>query len=128
MKTGMATQTHVEARPLDLRLRHVFRVSRGGSDVKRNVLVERREDGRTGLGEAAPIRRYEQDYDSAAAAVGLMAERVTGSRLYASAARESCLWVMALSSATETCPATAFISSRWSWVKMSSGFALLTSA
>ena len=61
--------------PLDLRLRHTFRIARGASDVRENLLVELEHDGQAGLGEAAPIRRYGEDRASAAAAVERMAGR-----------------------------------------------------
>jgi len=73
-------------RPLDLSLRHTFRIARGASDSRRNVLVELEEDGRVGLGEAAPIRRYGEDAASAAAAVEAMAGRLPGTRAFAQAA------------------------------------------
>jgi len=72
--------------PLDLRLRHTFRIARGASDTRRNVVVEIEEDGRTGLGEAAPIRRYHEDPESAAAAALAMAPRLTDTRAFAHAA------------------------------------------
>ena len=49
--------------PLDLQLRHVFRIARGASGVRRNILVEIEEDGVVGRGEGAPIRRYGEDHD-----------------------------------------------------------------
>ena len=77
---------HVRHLPLDLRLRHVFRIARGASDTRRNLLVEVEEDGRVGLGEAAPILRYGEDRESAAAAVEAMAPRLAGVRAFATAA------------------------------------------
>jgi L-alanine-DL-glutamate epimerase-like enolase superfamily enzyme len=73
-------------RRLDLRLRHTFRIARGASDVRRNVLVELEHEGRTGLGEAAPILRYHEDQDSAAHAVESMASRLGDPRAFAEAA------------------------------------------
>jgi L-alanine-DL-glutamate epimerase-like enolase superfamily enzyme len=73
-------------RPLDLRLRHTFRIARGASDARRNVLVEIEDGGHTGLGEAAPIRRYHEDAESAAAALDAMASRLTDTRAFAQAA------------------------------------------
>jgi L-alanine-DL-glutamate epimerase-like enolase superfamily enzyme len=73
-------------RPLDLTLRHTFRIARGASDSRRNVLVEIEEGGYTGLGEAAPIRRYHEDPESAAAALDVMAARLTDTRAFAVAA------------------------------------------
>src|SRR5687767_14149416 len=76
----------IRHRPLDLRLRHTFRVSRGASDVRHNLLVEIEEDGRVGLGEAAPIRRYGEDRESSANAVDAMAPRLGDPRAFTLAA------------------------------------------
>ena len=76
-------------RPLDLKLRHVFRIARGASDVRHNLLVEVEDGGRTGLGEAAPIKRYGEDRDTAAQAVDAMARRLTDPRAFALAAGEA---------------------------------------
>jgi L-alanine-DL-glutamate epimerase-like enolase superfamily enzyme len=71
-------------RPIDLKLRHVFRIARGASDTRRNVLLEMEdEDGRVGLGEAAPIKRYGEDAASASAALDAVAERLGDPRPYA---------------------------------------------
>lgn len=63
----------VRSRLVDLELRHTFRLSRGASDTRRNVIVEVEQDGFVGLGEAAPIARYAQDWQSASAAIEMMA-------------------------------------------------------
>src|SRR5262249_32768384 len=62
--------------PLDLRLRHVFRIARGASEVRHNLILEAEAEGGVGLGEAAPILRYGEDYASAARAVDEMAARL----------------------------------------------------
>jgi len=67
-------------RPLDLHLRHTFRLSRGATDLRRNLVLELEHDGLVGLGEAAPIPRYEQDRDSAAAAAEAMAAAIDDPR------------------------------------------------
>jgi L-alanine-DL-glutamate epimerase-like enolase superfamily enzyme len=72
--------------PLDLRLRHTFRIARGASDVRRNLLVEAEAFGLLGRGEAAPIQRYREDRDSAAAAVDAMAARLGDASAFADAA------------------------------------------
>jgi L-alanine-DL-glutamate epimerase-like enolase superfamily enzyme len=72
--------------PLDLKLRHTFRIARGGADARRNVLVEIEEGGHIGRGEAAPIRRYHEDPESAAAALDVMAGRLTDTKPFAQAA------------------------------------------
>ena len=73
-------------RPLDLHLRHTFRIARGASDVRENLVVEVEDDGRVGRGEAAPILRYKEDRASAARAVDAMAGRLGDPRAFAQAA------------------------------------------
>lgn len=73
-------------RPLDLRLRHTFRIARGASDVRQNVVVELEDGGHVGLGEAAPIKRYGEDQASAGRAVEQMASRLGDVRAFAEAA------------------------------------------
>src|SRR5262245_55051267 len=73
-------------RPLDLKLRHTFRIARGASDVRQNVLVELEDDGRVGRGEAAPIKRYGEDQGSASRAVEQMVGRLGDGRAFADAA------------------------------------------
>lgn len=63
----------LRTRDLDLRLRHTFRIARGASDSRENLLVELEADGCTGQGEAAPIRRYDESRQSAREAVVRMA-------------------------------------------------------
>lgn len=70
---------------LDLRLRHTFRIARGASDTRENLLVELEAEGHCGHGEAAPILRYGQDRASAARAVEVMAGRLGDPRQFASA-------------------------------------------
>ena len=83
-------------RRLDLELRHTFRLARGASDVRSNLLVELDEDGRIGLGEAAPLAHYGQDCRAAAIAVDAMA-----GWLEDPAARESAAAVIAAQPAAE---------------------------
>ena len=71
--------------PLDLRLRHTFRLARGASDGRRNLMVEIEHDGVVGLGEAAPLTHYDQDWQSAARAVDQMAARIDDPRAFDSA-------------------------------------------
>src|SRR6185295_9979204 len=73
-------------RPLDLRLRHTFRIARGASDVRENLLVEAEDGGLVGRGEAAPILRYREDRASAARAVEAMADRLDEPHAFAQAA------------------------------------------
>ena len=76
----------IRHRTLDLRLRHVFRIARGGSATRTNVLLEAEHDGHVGLGEAAPILRYGQNAETAGRALDAMAGRVDDPRAYAVAA------------------------------------------
>ena len=71
-----------------LELKHTFRLARGASDTRRSLVVELEHEGLVGLGEAAPIARYGQDCESAAAAVESMAERLTEPSAYDTAANE----------------------------------------
>ena len=73
-------------RTVELHLRHTFRLARGATDSRRNVIVELEHGGLVGLGEAAPIARYAQDADSAVRAVEAMAGRLGDPRAFASAA------------------------------------------
>jgi L-alanine-DL-glutamate epimerase-like enolase superfamily enzyme len=77
---------HLRHRPLDLKLRHTFRIARGASDVRQNVLVEIEHEGRVGRGEAAPIKRYGEDQGSAGQAVERMAGRLGDPRCFRDAA------------------------------------------
>jgi L-Ala-D/L-Glu epimerase / N-acetyl-D-glutamate racemase len=67
----------------------VFRIARGASEVRSNLLVEAEAEGRVGLGEAAPILRYGEDRESAARAVDEMATRIGDARLFSLAARRA---------------------------------------
>ncbi len=73
-------------RTVELHLRHTFRLARGATDSRRNLIVELEHDGLVGLGEAAPIARYDQDADSAAAAVEDVVPRLGDPRAFESAA------------------------------------------
>lgn len=79
----------LRTRDLDLHLRHTFRIARGASDRRFNLLVELEQGAHVGLGEAAPILRYEEDRASARAAVERMAPALGDPRRFASAAREA---------------------------------------
>ena len=79
----------IRHRALDLHLRHTFRIARGASDVRQNLLVELEEGGLVGRGEAAPILRYHEDRDSAARAVDAMAGRLRDPRAFAQAAGQA---------------------------------------
>lgn len=57
--------------------------------MRENLLVEVEHEGRVGLGEAAPIRRYGEDRASAASAVDVMAGKLANPRAFTLAAREA---------------------------------------
>src|SRR5437899_10807650 len=85
-RSGEQPPVTLRHRPLDLRLRHTFRIARGASDVHENLLVEADDAGLVGRGEAAPILRYREDRASAARAVETMAARLDDPRAFAQAA------------------------------------------
>ena len=61
---------------IELTLRTPFRLSRGTSVTRRNVVFELAADGEIGRGEAAPIPRYRESAESAATALAEMADRL----------------------------------------------------
>ena len=68
---GMTLRT--SCRTIELKLQTPFRLSRGTSSVRRNVIFEIGQDGLVGRGEAAPIPRYGESAASATAALEEMA-------------------------------------------------------
>src|SRR5215210_1217958 len=76
----------IRHRKLDLRLRHVFRIARGGSATRTNVVLEAEHEGLIGLGEAAPILRYGPNAETARRALDAMAAGLEDPRAYAVAA------------------------------------------
>jgi L-alanine-DL-glutamate epimerase-like enolase superfamily enzyme len=54
-------------RLLDLELRHAWGLSRGTWTARRNAFVRIERDGTVGIGEAAPIARYDETAEGAAA-------------------------------------------------------------
>jgi len=72
--------------PLELRLRHTFRIASDVSDVRHNLAIELEHEGRVGLGEAAPIPRFGQDRESATRAVEAMVRRLGDPRAFDAAA------------------------------------------
>lgn len=75
-----------EIRPLQLTLRSPFRLSRGTSATRHNVVCELVGDGLAGRGEAAPIPRYGETAASAAAALAAMTARLNPNDSHADAA------------------------------------------
>lgn len=76
---------HATTRPLELTLKTPFRLSRGTSATRKNVVFEISADGHTGRGEAAPIPRYDESAESAAAALATMATRLEDVHAFAEA-------------------------------------------
>jgi L-alanine-DL-glutamate epimerase-like enolase superfamily enzyme len=74
---------HTRCREIELVLRTPFRLSRGTSETRRNVIFEIEEDGVVGRGEAAPIPRYRESAESAAAALATMAAGLAEPRAFA---------------------------------------------
>jgi L-Ala-D/L-Glu epimerase len=64
---GGAGKTRVSVKLLDLQLRHSWGLSRGTWTTRRNAFVRLERDGTVGLGEAAPIARYQETAEGAAA-------------------------------------------------------------
>jgi L-alanine-DL-glutamate epimerase-like enolase superfamily enzyme len=59
--------TRVSVKLLDLKLRHAWGLSRGTWTTRRNAFLKIERDGAVGIGEAAPIARYEETAEGAAA-------------------------------------------------------------
>jgi L-alanine-DL-glutamate epimerase-like enolase superfamily enzyme len=59
-------KTLVSVKLLDLQLRHAWGLSRGTWTTRRNAFVKIERDGIAGIGEAAPIARYEETAEGAA--------------------------------------------------------------
>ena len=55
---------NITARPLNLKLKYPFGISRGSSDIAKNVLVKVEFDGIIAFGEAAPTAFYGEDQKS----------------------------------------------------------------
>lgn len=54
-------------KPYELQLKHTFRTSRSASNVTKVIITEFEHEGIVGYGEASPIRRYNEDVETAAA-------------------------------------------------------------
>jgi L-alanine-DL-glutamate epimerase-like enolase superfamily enzyme len=64
---GVAGKTRVTVKLYELKLRQAWGLSRGTWTTRRNCYVRIERDGVAGLGEAAPIARYNETAESAAA-------------------------------------------------------------
>ncbi len=66
LKDG-AGKTVISVKLLDLKLRHAWGLSRGTWTTRRNLFLKLERDGIAGLGEAAPLARYDETAEGAAA-------------------------------------------------------------
>jgi L-alanine-DL-glutamate epimerase-like enolase superfamily enzyme len=66
-RTKASGTTKVTVKIFDLKLRQAWGLSRGTWTTRRNAFVKIERDGVAGLGEAAPIARYDETAESAAA-------------------------------------------------------------
>jgi L-alanine-DL-glutamate epimerase-like enolase superfamily enzyme len=66
-RTGSAGTTRLTVKIYDLKLRYAWGLSRGTWTTRTNAFVRLERDGVVGLGEAAPIARYNETAESAAA-------------------------------------------------------------
>ena len=68
----------MDVRVIELPLRHAWTIARGTSTSKRNVIVELREGGLVGRGEAAPNVRYGESAETVTAALEKLAPALDG--------------------------------------------------
>jgi L-Ala-D/L-Glu epimerase len=73
----------VRTRTIELLLRTPFRLSRGTSTTRNNVILEIEQDGVVGRGEAAPLPRYGESAESATAALAEMARAAFDPKAFA---------------------------------------------
>ena len=66
-KSAGSGETRIEVKLFDLELRHAWGLSRGTWTTRRNCFVRIERDGVFGMGEAAPIIRYGETAEGAAA-------------------------------------------------------------
>jgi hypothetical protein len=59
-----AGPARIDARIYEVQLKYAWTLSRGTWNVRRNVLVRIEKDGTSGMGEAAPIARYNETAES----------------------------------------------------------------
>ncbi|MBP1660481.1 MAG: L-alanine-DL-glutamate epimerase [Candidatus Aminicenantes bacterium] len=64
---GASGTTRVTVKTYELKLRQAWGLSRGTWTTRRNAFIRLERDGFAGLGEAAPIARYDETAESAAA-------------------------------------------------------------
>jgi len=64
LKEAAAGPVKIDARIFEVQLRHAWTLSRGTWNIRRNVLVRLEKDGVVGMGESAPIARYNETAES----------------------------------------------------------------
>lgn len=61
---GVVGSCRIDAKVCEVQLKHAWTLSRGTWTTRRNVLVRLEKDGVFGLGESAPIARYNESAES----------------------------------------------------------------
>lgn len=64
MKEAASGPARLDARIFDVKLRYAWTLSRGTWNIRRNVLIRLEKDGAVGMGESAPIVRYDETAES----------------------------------------------------------------
>jgi L-alanine-DL-glutamate epimerase-like enolase superfamily enzyme len=78
----MPQSTRLSSETIELHLKTPFRLARGASVIRRNVLVTVEVDGIDGQGEAAPIPRYGENAELVTAAIEAMAPHLAEPRAF----------------------------------------------
>ena len=73
LKAPRPPRFRIETRAIPLRLARAWTIARGTSTAKSNILVRLHCDGHTGLGEAAPSARFDENADTVRRAIGRLA-------------------------------------------------------
>ncbi len=77
-KAAAATGVTLDLKPMLLKLRHTWTISRGSSDEKKNGLLTLTSAGITGYGETAANKRYGQSWESGEAAFAKVKDGLRG--------------------------------------------------
>jgi L-Ala-D/L-Glu epimerase len=64
LKDAASGPAKLDVRIFDVRLKHAWTLSRGTWNIRRNVLIRIEKDGVAGMGESAPIVRYNETAES----------------------------------------------------------------
>jgi len=78
-RSGVASGSNVEIQLVRLSLRHTWTTVMSSSDYRENLHLRFTRDGVTGLGEAAPIIRYNESAESARQAIESVRDLLLGS-------------------------------------------------